>query len=222
MTIAAFCFTLRSMPRRVRDRREIRGWPGSEFGLLPTPLAELAGPAGSGVPFAWFSLPWGSWTVKGQLAMTHGNQVVISEVAVSPAEGVPPGGISRSALNLPLSRIRADVWGSISEYAADWLRTHASRIESQDALPSSESATKPRGRKPYSDDELEKVARLYLEIQRTGTPRIAADMANRLGESVSSVNNKIRRATDRGFLGSAAPGRGGGRSEGPRLVQAGN
>lgn len=223
MTIGAYWYTLRGVPRRVHIPQEIKGWPGSKFGLLDTPLAEQSGPAGSGVPFAWFLLPWGNWNVKGLLAMTHANQAVISEVTISPAEGIPPGGISHAALNLPLSRMRADVWASISEYAADWSQRHESQSDSQRGVRSpDETTTKPRGRKPYSDIELERIAQLYLEIQQTGAHRIAADIADQLGESVSSVNNKIRRAADRGFLGGAAPGRGGGRLPGPRLVRKAN
>ena len=206
------------MPRHTEPLvREIKGWPGSTFELLEPPYVEQAGPAGSGVPFAKFSLPWGNWTVTGLLAMTHNNQAVISEITVSPAEGVPPGGISHAALNLPLGRIRADVWSSIGDYAVQSSQSQKSQGE-----PTLDTSVDVRpGRKPYSDDELEKTARLYLDIQQEGgrkAQRVATEMSDQLGVSIATINKRVRRATERGFLGPPLPGRSG-RLAGPRLQQ---
>ena len=195
---------------------EIEGWPGSTIDEGP-----------GNVPFV-FSIPWKEWEVAGEIDL-HEEQIVVSSLTIraKPKSPFPAGGISAATLRLPLGRIRTDIRRTIIKNIEHWtveLKVTSETLQAENAfleiaLSAAIAASEQtrRGRKPYSEEELRTVARLYLDIQRKqGVARIAEEMALQLDQSVSTVNKKIRRATQAGFLGSAQQGRGG-RMPGPLL-----
>lgn len=197
---------------------EVEGWPGSTFEF-----------DSGGESDAHFEVLHDGWTVFGRILVTV-DGLVISELCFRPAEEqrIPAGGVSVATLNLPVGRLRADVQRTLVKHVESDLReTRQRHTDVLGDLAKTTSdladlrAQKKRGRRPYSDDELEAIARLYLDVQDTnGVDRIAEDLAKRLDQTVSTVNKKIHRATEAGFLGPAHQGRGG-RGPGPRLAPLG-
>ncbi len=188
-----------------RKHFEVEGWPGSSF--------EFEGLGGR------FAIPWDRWSIAG-LAVDLDGQLLISELCLTslPGQEIPPGGISAATLNLPIGRIRADVQRTIVKHVEPHVR-ELQRQLTEHRIGDAKAAR--RGRRPYSDEELEAIARLYLDLQETrGVVRIAEELAARLDMTVSTVNKRVRRATEAGFLGTAHQGRGG-RGPGPRLAKVG-
>jgi hypothetical protein len=165
-------------------------------------------------------------------------QFVIDEVSfgVAPDRPLPAGGIGTAALTIPIGRLRADLWATlVRDFEARQADIASGRASGSHRRPESRGGTlqgesraitaaltadievlnaqmgalRP-GRKPYSDEELRGIARMYLDIQREhGVRRIIERLAEKLEQSVSTVNKKVRRATEAGFLGPAHQGRGG-------------
>lgn len=207
---------------------EIEGWPGSTF--------SYAGRSTDDRGFT-FAVPWASWLVTGH-AVYLDRQLVIDEVSfgVAPNCPIPAGGIGTAELTIPIGRLRADLRQTLFRHFEAWQQDiatgrHEEQVEARqrelellreenrsrlaartaniEVLSAKMEALRP-GRKPYSDEELRGVARMYLEIQREhGVQRIVERLAALLEQSISTVNKKVRRATEAGFLGPAHQGRGG-------------
>jgi hypothetical protein len=199
---------------------EIDGWPGS---VIDTYRGDVR------TNGFVFSVPWGGWEISGAIGLQD-DQIVISELKINEHRNypVPKGGISSTTLRFPIGRLRADIQRVLELSIDTWLREEQQalnelRAETDDVasfIDAFESGdTARRGRKPYSDGELLGIAWMYLDVQRLhGARRIAEEMADLLGLTVSTVNKRIRRATQAGFLGPAQQGRGG-RMPGPLLDQ---
>ncbi len=189
---------------------EIEGWPGSSL--------ELGGNVERKEVFA-FSVPWQEWEISGLIAL-YDDQIVISQLLfrASPDHPFPHGGIRSDTLKFPMGRIRADIQRTVLDNVEEWAHRQQQRLDALESereiveasLEGIEAEIKRRGRKPYADEELRVIARTYLQIQKErGVQRVAEEMAAQLGQTVSTINKKIRRATQAGFLGPAQQGRGG-------------
>jgi len=201
---------------------EIEGWTGS--------LIQSGGDTTRGEGFT-FSIPWKEWEISGLIALQD-EQMVITQILIQPnSDSIPHGGVVSSTLKFPLGRIRADIEKMIVNNIETWVgqdQQHVEELRDEnrllEALLNAAESERPvavhRGRKPYSEDELRAIARIYLSFQyQYGVDRIAERMAEVLELTLSTTNRKIRRATQAGFLGPAQQGRGG-RMPGSRLNKA--
>jgi hypothetical protein len=198
---------------------EIYDWPGSSIRATAYQLRYAR--------FS-FSIPWKEWDISGIVVVLDA-KIVISKLTIEPdsESSLPLGGIMSPTLKFPLGRMRSDIERTVIDNMADWspelerritkqkLQTELLDILIEDA--EHQLGNVHLGRRPYPHDELRAIARLYLELQnRQGVQRIAESMAKTLGTTLSTINKKIRRATEEGYLGPAQQGRGG-RLPGPNL-----
>jgi hypothetical protein len=170
------------------------------------------------------------WVVRGLLAHSSGGPVVLRQVTFEPFEegDTAPEISSADVRELRLGAIRdralqmlllqGDVAKApelasamfLSEEAVEAAREAASRID--------DAAEASRGRPRLSDELLERVARLYIELFQAGTKRGIIDaLAQRLDVPRETARDWVARSRGDGFLAPTVRGRAYG-APGPRLL----